>query len=180
MVFRRGMALRPINSVKNIREGSSILAAGINTQVSDLILGVESSTLAGSNSVERGSKVNGFYFSFFAISEGGEIANEVPLVDWYIIKDNAGALSTLGFVADGLPTPGATGVHENKRMIIHTEKGLTGGGEISLAGVPMIFKGVIGIPRGMRTIRQGDKLKLIARANFATKICFQAIYKWYK
>ncbi len=117
--------------------------------------------------------------SSFYIAEGGELATEVPLVDWYIIKDNAGVMGST-FDADHLPTPGATGSHENKRYIIHTEKGLTGGGDVSLAGIPMVFKGVIRVPRGMQSMRMGDSWKLIARTNFNTKVCVQFIYKYYR
>ncbi len=174
------MSRRPINATKNIREASGIIAAVTNTSLSDLVGTVDAATLAGTNSVTRSSTINGIYLSLFFYSEGGELANEVPLVDWYIIKDNGGAMSTLGFAADGLPTPGATGSHENKRFILHTEKGLAGGGNLLLSGVPMIFKGVIAIPKGMRRMNMGDKIKIIARSNFATKFCVQAIYKWYQ
>ncbi len=119
------------------------------------------------------------FLSTFAITEGGEIANEVPLVDWYIIKNPGDAFGTT-FDANNLPTPGATGVHKNKRWIIHTEKGLSGGGDVSLSGVPMIFKGVIRIPRKMQRIGEDDNFRLCYRANFATKVCAQAIYKHYK
>ncbi len=140
---------------------------------------VDAYALATADGVPIGSKVSSFYLSVFAISEGGEIANEVPLIDWYIIKNNGNTFGVT-FATTTHPTPGATGVHVNKRFIIHTEKGLSGGGDVSLAGVPMIFKGVIRIPRGMQRNGQSDKMTLCARANFATKICVQAIYKHYK
>ncbi len=171
-------SLRPINSVKNIAEISGILAATTDTVLDNIIRGVDQADLATNEEVTRGSTVNGFYFSCFFIAEGGEVANEVPLVDWYIIKDPGGTFGTT-FDATHLPTPGNTGTHNNKRFIIHTEKGLAGGGDASTAGVPMIFKGVIRIPKGMRRIAIEDRFRLVARANFATKFCSQAIYKWY-
>ncbi len=180
MVFRRGFnRLRPIDSVKHIKESSGVLAAGVNAIHNDIIDGVDTYTLADANGVPTGAKVHSFYLSVYIISEGGEVANEVPLMDWYIIKNPGNAWGTT-FDSDNLPTPGATGVHKNKRWIIHTEKGLTGGGDASLSGVPMIFKGVIRIPRGMQRIGEDDKFLLCTRANFASKICSQAIYKHYK
>ncbi len=143
-----------------------------------MTIGVESATLAGTDQVERGGKVNGIFLSIFFYTEGGEIASEVPLVDWYIIKDNGGAMGTV-FDGSHLPTPGAQGGHVNKRYVFHTEKGLAGGGDASLAGVPMVFKGVIAIPRGYRKHNVNDAIRVCARANFATKFCIQAIYKWY-
>ncbi len=170
--------LRPINSRKNVVDLSSILAAGTNTVFDNVINGVDQADLAVVDEVTTGSTVNSFYMSLFAIAEGGEIANEVPLVDWYIIKDNGGNFGTT-FDATNLPTPGATGSNLNKRHIIHEEKGLAGGGDASLAGVPMIFKGVIRIPKHMRRIGVGDRFRLCMRANFASKVCTKFIYKWY-
>ncbi len=176
MVFRRG--LRPINSRKNIVEQQGIIAAVTNTVVDNIIQGVDQADLASTDEVTTGSTVSSFYMSAFFYSEGGEIASEVPNVDWYIIKDNGGTFGTT-FDATHLPTPGNTGSHVNKRFIIHTEKGLAGGGDASLNGVPMIFKGVIRIPKGMRRIAIEDRFRFVARTNFATKNCSQFIYKWY-
>ncbi len=179
MVFRRrqGNALRPVISTKNVIETSGILAAGTNTVALTLIDTADSASLAVSNSVERGSKVNGVFISLFFYSEGGEVANEVPLVDWYIFKNPGDNYS--GFAAGQLPIPGSTGISDNKRYIFHTEKGLTGGGDASLAGVPMVFKGVIALPRAFRKMNANDRVIIVARANFATKFCIQCIYKWY-
>ncbi len=178
--FRRNrMALRPIDSVKHIVETNSILAAGVNTVLLDIINGVDTYSLSDTNGVPTGAKVNGFYLSFFAYTEGGELASEVPLVDWYILK-SPGEVYGDTFAATTLPTPGSTGNHQNKSKIIHTEKGLAGGGNLALNGVPMVFKGVIVIPKGMRRIAENDELLLCARANFATKVCVQSIYKHYK
>ncbi len=174
--FKRG--LHPVVSTKNISEFSGILAASTNTVALDIADAVDNPTLAQLDEVERGSVINGFFFSCFFYTEGGEIANEVPLVDWYVIKNPGNSFGNT-FNATSLPTPGATGIHVNKRYIFHTEKGLAGGGEVSLNGVPMIFKGVIVIPKHMRRMNSGDKLLFCARANFATKFCAQAIYKWY-
>ncbi len=179
MPFHRGNSLRPIDSVKHIVETSGIIAAGTNTVQSTLIKGVDAYALADTDGVPTGAKVNGIFLSVYIITEGGEIANEVPLVNWYIIKSAAGVFGS-AFSAALLPTPGATGSHKNKSKIIHTEKGLAGGGDVSLAGVPMVFKGVIVIPKGMRRIAQEDAFLLCIRTNFATKICTQAIYKHYK
>ncbi len=171
-------SLRPINRRKNIVETSSILGSGVNTVIDNIIVGVDQADLAVVDEVTTGSTVNGFFMSTFFIAEGGEIAAEVPLVDWYIIKDPGGTFGTT-FDATHLPTPGATGSHNNKRYIIHTEKGLAGGGDASLSGVPMIFKGVIVIPKGMRRIAVNDRFRFVGRANFATKMCSQFIYKWF-
>ncbi len=179
MVFRRQSSLRPINAIKNVSETSSVIAAATNTILFTIVDTVDAAVLAQANQVSRGATINGFFLSLFFYTEGGEVANEVPLVDWYIIKDNGGQMGTLGFTANGLPTPGAQGTHENKRFIMHSEKGLAGGGDASLAGVPMVFKGVIKVPKGKRRCNINDRWLVVGRTNFATKFCLQCIYKWY-
>ncbi len=165
-------------STKNISELSSVIAAATNTVALSIADAVDNPTLSQLDEVERGCVINGMFFSCFFIAEGGEISNEVPLVDWYIIKNPGGSFASV-FDSTNLPTPGSTGVHVNKRYIVHTEKGLTGGGDVSLAGIPMVFKGVIAFPKHLRRMNSGDKWQLCVRTNFATKFCAQAIYKWY-
>ncbi len=144
-----------------------------------MLTGVDQYGLADADGVPAGSRVNSVFLSVFIISEGGEIASEVPLVDWYFLCDKGGAFGT-AFTSVTQPTPGATGTHLNKSSILHTEKGLTGGGDVSLAGVPMIFKGVIKIPPKFRRIQNNDLWKLNMRSNFIVKFCVQAIYKHYE
>ncbi len=168
-----------INSVKNVFDSSNVLVAGANTTIAQFIDAVEEGTLADANGVTKGCKIYGFYLSIFVFSEGGELATEVPLVDWYIMKDPGTMMQTIGFTANGMPTPGATGTHKNKRFIIHEEKGLAGGGDASLSGIPMVFKGVLKIPRGMQSFRIQDRMTLNIRSNFAAKVCVKVIYKWF-
>ncbi len=176
MPFHRRMGgLRPINTTKHIIDVSGILASGTNTVLASVITGTDNPVLSNADDVQAGSKITSAFFELFFIAEGGELANEVPLVDWYVIKVPGNTWTTFGGVA--LPTPGGTGTHVNKRHILHEEKGLTGGGDVSLAGIPMVFKGVIRIPRGRQRWGQLDSLKIIARANFATKFCIKVIYK---
>ncbi len=173
MVFRN--RLRPVNSIKNITDLSGILAAGTDTILDVLIQAVDDPALANNAEVEKGCTVNSLFLEIFFYTEGGEIANEVPLVDWYIYKNNANQASLTE-----LPTPGATGTTNLKRYILHEEKGLAGGGDASLTGVPMVFKGVIRFPRTFKRMGIDDRVIVVARANFATKFCIKAIYKWYK
>jgi len=173
MAFRRN--LRPVNSIKNIAEASGILAATTDTILLNAVITVDDPALSTANEVEKGCSINWMFLSCFFYAEGGEVANEVPLVDWYVYKNNANQAS----LAE-LPTPGATGTDNLKRFILHTEKGLAGGGDASLTGVPMVFKGVIKFPRSFKRMGVDDRVSIVARSNFATKFCVQAIYKWYK
>jgi len=173
MVFRRG--LRPVNSIKNVTDTSGVMAATTDTILDTVITSVDDPALANDSEVEKGCTVNSLFLEIFFYTEDGEVANEVPLVDWYIYKNNANQASLTE-----LPTPGATGTTNLKRYILHEEKGLAGGGDSSLAGVPMVFKGVIRFPRTFKRMGIDDRVQVVARSNFATKFCIKSVYKWYK
>ncbi len=173
MPFHRRVK-RPLR-IKHIVDSSSIAVASTNAVAQPVTDGVDAYSLADVNGCPTGSTVKGFFLSSFYIAEGGEVANEVPLVDWYVLHNPGNAFGTT-FDANNLPTPGATGAHKNKRFIIHEEKGLTGGGDASLSGVPMVFKGVIGIPRKWQRIGQDDSMIICHRTNFNTKFCIKTIY----
>ncbi len=166
---------KPPLRIKHVVDTSTGIVATTNSVAQPITDGVDAYTLADVNGCPTGSTVKGFYLSFYAISEGGEVASEIPLVDWYIIYNPGGAFGTT-FDANNLPTPGVTGSHKNKRFIIHEEKGLAGGGDASLAGVPMVFKGVVGIPRKWQRVGQDDTIQFCLRTNFNTKFCIKTVY----
>ncbi len=164
------------NSTKNIVEtvGNLIAATpAVSLQLSDA---VDSAALANANEVERGSAINALYLQLFIYLQAAPAAAGA-VADWYIIKDPGGIMANAGFVADGLPTPGVTGTHENKRFIIHEEKGLPGNED---GGIPLYFKGLIMIPKHMRTQRSGDNFLLVTESQEAGRFCIKCIYKWHK
>ncbi len=115
-----------------------------------------------------GETVNGIYISFFIIGSTG-----APLtgpIDWYIAKLRNGQSTTVDF-----PVPGNTGPSLVRNQIFHEEKGLSGSGD----GTPMVFKGVIAVPSGMRRMREGDQIFIKAKSNGADEnsFCIKAIYK---
>ncbi len=175
MVFRRNRYLHPINTVKHVVDTSTIIAAGTNTVLQNTVIAVDTALLANAADVDAGSKIGAIFYIIYVYSEGGEIANEVPLTDFYFLKNPGNTWGS--FSVTNLPTPGATGTHKNKRHILHEEKGLAGGGDASLTGVPMVFKGVIRIPRGKQRFGQDDRFIVAIRTNFASKVCCKAIYK---
>ncbi len=139
------------------------------------VIAIDNPVLANVADIEPGSKVSSIFYVIYVYAEGGEIANEVPLTDFYFLKNPGNTWGS--FSSTNLPTPGATGSHKNKRHVLHEEKGLAGGGNASLTGVPMVFKGVIRIPRGKQRFGQDDRFIVAIRTNFASKVCCKAIYK---
>ncbi len=180
MVYRRGMALRPINSRKNIVDDSGVLPAGSSTLLfsatsNSVLKGVDNAVITAAEEVDVGSKVMGVFLSLFFASDSNVPAATPPLLDFYVLYDKTGAVGS-AFTATGLPTPGNTGVHQNKGKIFHEEKGLTGEKN---DGFPMIFKSVIKIPRNFQRIGFDTRIRVVARANDDTVYCAKAIYKWF-
>ncbi len=168
-----------LHSIKQIVEGTTLTAATTDTVVSNFATTIDVYSLATAQGIPAGAHIGNIYFSVFAISEDGEAASQLPLIDWYVGKftDSFGAV----FDANNLPSPGTTGTHQEKSKIFHTEKGLSG---VSLSssssyGNAMVSKGVIRVPKRFRRMASGDVWKFCMTTNFITKVCFQFIYKHY-
>ncbi len=165
--FRR--AKSPINSVKHILDTSGALTGGGNS-VSTIAVGVpnvDSGTFQPGD-IRTGGTINGFFISVFVIGATG--APLTAPIDWFLGKFHDGQVAH--------PTPGSTGTSKLRNQIIHEEKGLAGSGD----GTPMVFKGVIAVPRGMRRMREGDEWRLVLRSADMTvdaTFCVKAIYKSY-
>ncbi len=170
MVARFRSRMAPINSSKNVVDASGNSLAG--APASTVIVRQEDpiTTDAG---VPLGSTVNSIFVSNFWFSDT-IMGSDLPLIDWYIIKDPGGSFSAQGFVATGLPTPGSTGRHNNRKWIIHEEKGLVGA---TSDGVPMVFKGAFKLPPKMRRFGESDILLFAFKAENVGKFCQKFIYK---
>ncbi len=166
---RRGSALRPINSIKHIIDtDGTLLENGTNVSVTIAVTvpNTDSSTFSPGD-IRLGGKINGFFISLFVLGASGAAIG--ASVNWYIIKHHAN---------QGVdPDPSNTGVSPVRNQIFHQEKGLAGSGD----GTPMAFKGVIVIPKGMRTMREGESFRIVLALNgLATSdanFCLKAIYK---
>jgi len=168
MPFRGRRMSAPITSVKHVVDAEGqLLATGAPSTVDILTATTVRSTVFQPAEVTFGSKVNAFFLSIFIIGATG--APIVGSVNWFIIKTHDGQTT--------IPTPGNTGISSLRNQIFHEEKGLAGSGD----GTPMAFKGVVMLPRGMRRIREGDKVSVSLALNAASTgdatFCVKAIYK---
>ncbi len=162
----RGLALRPINSVKNIVDSTNL--GVVAATVTDITLVDAVNDYSGASAtVPIGCKVSSIYLFQQIISADSGVAN----ADWYIWKGpNA--------VAAAMPVPGATGGHALRKYILHEEKGIPGN---ALDGAyPLTFKGVIKIPRGRQRMAEADKVILKIRSADLYNACTKAIYKFYQ
>ncbi len=171
MARRFRSSMNPIRRIKHVID---IQGALTDTVSGNVIASVVTSRSTPFKAVENevGETVNGLYLSFYAIgSTGAPISGPI---DWYIAKARAG--QTIGAGGD-FPVPGATGDDALRSQIFHEEKGLSGSGD----GTAMVFKGVLGIPKGMRRFRESDRIFVQAKCSTGDTVnfCLKAIYKSY-
>ncbi len=170
MVFRRRSSLgNQVHSVKHVLDTNGVLAAGAKSIVPLTDVVAVKSSPFNPVEVDIGETINGIFLSVFALGATG--TGQDGSINWYIAKARAGQDPLADF-----PTPGATGTSQFRSQILHQEKGIAG----SADGTPMVFKGVIVLPKGMKRQRDGDEL-FVALFNTDTtnnvNFCLQAIYK---
>ncbi len=167
--FRGSRLGTQVHSVKHVLDTNGVLAAGAKTIVP--LSKVVNARTEPFDPVELvvGENVNGIYLTVYALGASG--AGQDGSINWYFAKARTGQDTTADF-----PTAGLTGTSEIRSQILHQEKGIAG----SADGTPMVFKGVIVIPRGMRRQRAGDQYFVSLFNTDATNnvnFCLQAIYK---
>ncbi len=165
--FNRMSRFHPVNSFKHVVDSSGALVAG-TVSVTPIMSAGDSRNTGNPAVVAIGSKVSSLFLSIFVL---GTTGGDSGLVDWYIWK-NPRAQVSLG----NTPTPGNTGISTNRNFIIHEEKGLAA----TQDGTPMVFKGVIKIPRHMQRVAEQDTINVQLVSDFAGTFCVKAIYKDYQ
>ncbi len=171
MPFRnrqRGLSLRPINRIKHVVDFQGATAAGTPQDV-NLIVAVDTPTLADTDGVETGAKVNGIYLRVEVVNTGtaGVLANAYLMV----FKSPGASVA--------LSNPNVIGSDKDKRYSIHQEMVMLQ--MVDNSNPRTLFNGVIVIPRGMRRIGPGDLL--IARIfspGVELNICLQCHYKEFR
>ncbi len=162
--FRRSGIGTLVQRVKHVIDSEGVATAiRSDTPLAIVVNSKTTPTVITENLV--GSTINAFFLSVFGIGATGTGVS--GSVNWYLAKLRGGQA-----VSD-LPNPGETGTSDLRNQIIHEEKGVPG----SADGTPMVFKGVIVVPRGMRRNRSGDEWHLIFRsATSDANFCVKAIY----
>ncbi len=162
--------LRPVNSIKKVVDASGALVASTVSSVVIADVGTTAWVDAADNNVPQGCTISSIFLSIF-MQLDASVGAAVPLLEWFFAK-NPGTNITL-------PEPGSTGGDQNRRWILHEEKGL--GNDVSNGGTPMVFKGVLKIPPRMRRMGADDSLQLrLLSENHAALFCVKAIYKFYR
>lgn len=175
MPYRRAMALRPVRGIKHIVDtNGTISAAGVS--VNDVIVTVDTPSLATSNECASGSTVNALFLRVDVvpvIAAGG-----VDNIYLTVYKNPGGDLTG--------PNPSAVGVSDDRRRVIHQEMAMLGNGVDQGSNISRIlFKGVVLIPRGLKRNGLQDKLQVsishrLGEATQTTRFCLQCIYKEFR
>ncbi len=166
MVFRRRSSKVPVNSIKHIIDAEGAWTESLSQTPIATAVSVADAVFKPVE-VTFGRTINAFFLSIFAIGLTGAPVNAT--INWYLMKKHQGQTSSI-------PPAGATGNNNLRNQIIHEEKGLSGSGD----GTPMVFKGVVVVPRGMRRMREGDEWFIGAQTSVAANdvfFCIKAIYK---
>ncbi len=165
MVARFRRDLRPINSVKNIVDGTFLTVAAATVTTVQLATAVN--TYAGGVAdVPIGAKVSSIYL-FLQIQQQAVNSN----VDWYIFKNPGNTIAAPA-------VPGATGGSPMRKWILHEEKGIPG--PVNNGSPPLTFRGVIRIPKGKQRWGEDDRLTIRMRGAAAYDACVKCIYKFYQ
>ncbi len=173
MVFRRrtSMALRPINRIKHVFDSSATVAAN-TVIIFDVAVATDTPTLAVTNAVETGSKINGIYCRIEIASDEAIDLGAVPRCYMYLAKNPGNNVT--------LPFPATVGSDDNKRFVIHQEMSMIenkGRG----SNARTLFNGVVVIPKGMRRMAPNDKIVAhVVCPQLNTAICVQFHYKEFR
>ncbi len=165
------MALRPVNRIKHVFDSQATIAAATNGSF-PIASATDTPTLAATNSVETGAKINGFYIRFEVASNNDFSDGATPNFYFLLFKNVGGNLAT--------PTPNTVGSNDNKRYVVHQEMTmLENKGKGSNART--VFNGVIAIPKGYRRMGPNDIWSIITLCPaLATAQCLQVHYKEFR
>ncbi len=169
----RYSSLHPVHRIKHVVDAQ--IAVPVNTAIENVIALVKDApSLANTNEVETGAKINGFFITVEAITTESATA-KTP--NFYLaIWKNPGNNITM---ANG----NAIGSSDSKNLVIHQEMVMLQG-SASDDGVPRnIFKGVVVVPKGMRRCAPNDRWQIqyfIPSTGVATVTCLQVHYKEFR
>ncbi len=163
---RRGMNIRPVDSMKNVRDEQ----AGLTTTLTQFTLAnsVDSAALTASADVERGCTINLIYLIINIEGTGGTGVTNV--IDFYLWKNPGTNLTA--------PGPQSVGSSNEKKFVFKQWRILAP--RIQDGSPAYHWEGWIKIPKQYRRMGSDDRLELVAVANVTANWCYKAIYKWYK
>ncbi len=158
-----------VDSNKNIVDIIDATVGGTN-KVDVIVQAVDSATLAGTTTVERGSKLFGVIMQLSMNGTGATGVNNA--IRGYIIKNPGDNLT--------VPNPGTTGSSNEKKFVIF--EFMANLGRVQDGAPRFDIKKYVKIPRVYQRFGADDKLQLVLRTETGvnSNYCTKFIYKWYK
>ncbi len=171
MARYRMAAMRPVNRIKHVVDSQNTITKN-NVLVIPIADTTDTPTLAATQSVETGSKINGIYLRVEVASNDPIDIGVIPNCYMYVAKNPGNNLT--------LPNPSAVGASDAKRYVIHQEMSMIenkGQG----SNPRTLFNGVIAIPRGYRRNGPDDLLQVSIFCEFLDiAACIQCHYKEFR
>ncbi len=170
MVFRRNRSqLRPINSIKNIVQDVDLLATGA-TLTKIIATSVDTSVLANTTEVDRGSRINTVYIEIYIY--GNTTTGTNSPMTWFVMKNPSTEIA--------VPNPALLGTTDRKKFVFAMGRGLSGSS--TTGSPPYVIRGWFSIPKRYRRMGQNDTLNWSIRNDSGANlnICSMFLYKWYK
>ncbi len=165
---RSNLSIRPVQRIKHVVDAQGATAAG-TPQDTNLILATDTPTLAATNSVITGAKVNAIYLRVEVVNTGsaGVLANAYMMV----FKSPGGSIA--------LSNPNTVGSDKDKRYSIHQEMVMLQ--MVDNSNPRTLFNGVIVIPRGYRRMGPADIVIVrVFSPGVELNICVQCHYKEFR
>ncbi len=165
----RGLALRPVDSNKNIVYFQGSHTTSGNTQV--IAVAKDSALNSVQNEVERGCSIRAIHYSIDVCGTFTSGTNMQSVV--YIMKNPGTNITN--------PSPGFEGTSNEKKFIIKTFQGMTMRNQDG--NIPLHWEGWLKIPRRYGRMGADDRwdVTIATTTTSATgHFTYQFIYKWYK
>jgi len=174
---RRGLALRPVNSIKHIVDVATSAVAGGVTSVIPVVQAVDNPTQTAVADISTGAQVNAIYLRVECIHTGGTW-NTVPRI-YMAVQKNPGNEHPSA-------NPSSIGDSDLRKFILHQEMMMVSSLTANVGTFPRtMFQGVVRIPPRLRRFGFNDRLQI----NFAlddgetsaiVNACVQVIYKEFR
>ncbi len=165
--YRRGMTLRPIDSMKNVFETTNSIGTVAQNEI--LAQAVDTPVTTAQNQVQRGCIIKAIYLSFDVCGlDGSGILQKTGL---YLMK-NPGANLTA-------PQVFTVGTSNEKKFVFRQWQFMTMRNQEG--NPPFHWEGWIKIPKRYQRMGTDDLIHLTqGNSNAAGHISVQCIYKWYR
>ncbi len=164
-------SIRPVHRIKHVVDAEGGTTAGAVSTI-DLINTQDAPTLANTNQVETGSKVNGIYLRVEVLHSSGAGRSNMYLA---ILKNPGNNLT-----AASIPAINAIGSSDMKNKFIHQEM-IMMNGDAGNGQPRVLFNGVIKIPKGLIRNGPGDRLQLkLLTPTVLADFCVQCHYKEFR